>query len=278
MHHSAGTLITKANGERELFHPEKLHGSLVNSGAPTDVAERITAEIASGIREGDRTTDIYRKAFERLRKIERPVAARYSVKRALLELGPSGYPFEDFLGELYHRRGYQTSNRRLIPGRCVEHELDLVARKDDERIAAEVKFHNNSGIKSDIKVALYVQARFDDIKAGAALESDHDFTSRMLITNTKFTEQAVAYAECVGLDLLSWDYPKSNNLRELIEATGVHPLSCLTTLSRAHKHYLMERGVVLCRQLHDHPEELAELGLSGERLDALLREVEHLCR
>ncbi len=278
MHANGGPLITKANGERELFHPEKLYGSLVNSGARADIAERITGEIASELTEGDRTTDIYKKAFRQLRKLERPAAARYSVKRALLELGPSGYPFEDFLGELYRRRGYTTSNRRIIPGRCVEHELDLLASRDDVRLAAEAKFHNNSGIKSDIKVALYVQARFDDIKAGAAYQSDHDFTDRMLITNTKFTEQAVIFAECVGLTLLSWDYPKEDNLRQLIEKTGVHPLPCLTTLSRAHKQYLMERGVVLCRQLHEHPDELDELGLSGDRRDALFREVNHLCQ
>jgi len=271
-------LITKANGEREPFRADKLYDSLVNSGAPNDLADRIVREVADSIQDGDRTQVIYRKAFAKLRREERPLAARYSVKRALLDLGPSGYPFEDFLGEIYRVRGYQTSNRRVVQGRCVEHELDLIASKDNERIGAEVKFHNNHGIKSDIKVALYVHARFEDIKAGAAVDSEHDYTSRMVITNTKFSHQARDYAACVGLELLAWDYPKHNNLRTLIEETGVHPLSCLTTLTKAQKRHLMDSGVVLCRQVHNNVRELEDLGVTGRKMDALFSEVEHLCQ
>lgn len=276
MHASSATIVTKANGEREAFRADKLYTSLVRSGAPKDIADRLTRTIADNLKDGDRTQDIYRRAFSELRKIERPVAARYSVKRALLELGPSGYPFEDFLGEIYRIRGYQTSNRRLIPGRCVEHELDLIAMKGKERLAAEVKYHNNGGLKSDIKVALYVQARFEDIKAAAAHDGDHDFTTRMLITNTKFTEQAETYAECVGLNLLSWDYPEQGNLRELIEETGVHPISCVTTISGAQKRRLMEQGIVLTRQLYEQIPVLKALGMSDRMVDTLFDEVEHL--
>jgi hypothetical protein len=264
------------NGEREPFHAEKLYTSLSRSGAPKDVAERITSEIADELHEGDRTQEIYRKAFSRLRKLERPVAARYSVKRALLDLGPSGYPFEDFLAEMYRALGYQPSNRRMIPGRCVEHEMDLVATRGDERLAAEVKFHNNSGLKSDVKVALYVHARFEDIQAGAHPNGDHDFNTRMLITNTKFTEQAHAFAECVGLKLLSWDYPRKGNLRELIEEARVHPVSCITTLSGAHKRRLMEQGIVLCKQLKEHVPEITALGISDHTIDALFKEIDNL--
>lgn len=276
MHASSATIITKANGEREPFHPNKLYTSLVRSGAPVDIADRLTRTIADQLKDGDRTQAIYRKAFSELRKLERPVAARYSVKRALLELGPSGYPFEDFLAELYRARGYHTSNRRLIPGRCVEHEIDLIATRESERMAAEVKFHNNGGLKSDIKVTLYVQARFEDIKAAAAFNGDHDYTTRMVITNTKFTEQAELYAECVGLTLLSWDYPAQGNLRELIEGTGVHPISCITTLSGAQKRRLMDQGIVLCKQLEGREATLRELGLSDHMLRTLFDEVSHL--
>jgi len=277
MQSSGAPLVTKMNGEREPFHAEKLYTSLVRSGAPKDIAERITREIADELHEGDRTQDIYRKAFARLRKLERPVAARYSVKRALLDLGPSGYPFEDFLAEIFRARGYQPSNRRVVQGRCVEHEIDLIATRGDERLAAEVKFHNNSGLKSDIKVALYVHARFEDIKAGALPESDHDFNTKMLITNTKFTGQAHIYGECVGLQMLSWDYPHKGNLRELIEETRVHPVSCITTLSGAHKRRLMDQGIVLCKQLKEHVPELSALGVSDATIDTLFKEVDHLC-
>jgi hypothetical protein len=159
----------------------------------------------------------------------------------------------------------------------VSHELDLIAVRDDERLGAEVKFHNNSGLKSDIKVALYVHSRFEDIASGARPESAHDFTTRMVITNTKFTEQAELYGACIGLTLLSWDYPEKGNLRELIEETRVHPVSCITTLTGVHKKRLMEKGVVLCRQIREHVSDLEELGLSSKGIDRVLVESDSLC-
>jgi hypothetical protein len=270
-------VVVKANGERELFFPEKLYNSLVRSGAERTVADRITAQIADGLQDGDRTRDIYNRAFTELRRIERPMAARYSVKHALLELGPSGYPFEDYLAEIFRVQGYLTTTRVVVQGRCVTHELDLLAVRDDEHLAAEVKFHNNSGLKSDIKVALYVQARFEDIIAGTHGDIGHALTTRMVITNTKFSEQAELYAACVGLSLLSWDYPEKGNLRELIEETRIHPVSCITTLSVAHKKRLMERGVVLCRQVRERVGELETLGLSPRAIDRVLVETDSLC-
>lgn len=274
---SSETTITKANGERELFDPQKLYQSLVNSGARDDVAETVTTTVADSLEEGDKTKDIYKKAFRMLKRVERPVAARYSVKRALLELGPSGYPFETFLGEIYKNLGYTTNTRVLVRGRCVEHELDVVATKGDERIGAEAKFHNKPGTKSDLKVALYVHARFEDIAAQSGHKSATDYTDRLLITNTKFTKQVEIYAACVGLQLISWDYPASGNLQELIERTGVHPVSCLTSISKAQKRLLMEEGVVLCRQVKHNPKKVAALGLSETATGKLYSEIDGLC-
>lgn len=270
--------ITKADGERELFEPRKLHDSLVRSGASKQNAGVITDRVQSTIREGDKTKDIYTRAFAALRRIERPVAARYSVKRALLELGPSGYPFEDFLAEIYKALGYTTRTRVMVKGKCVEHELDLELKRNDERVGIEAKFHNSHATKSDLKVALYVQSRYEDIAAAAKSKSSSDYTGRMLITNTKFTTQAQAYAACAGLKLVSWDYPAQGNLRQLIEDTRLHPVSCLTTLSRAHKRRLMEQGIVLCRQLKDNLNELAPLGISEHVADRVRREIEDLCK
>ena len=276
MPNNTAVLITKANGEREPFYAEKLFQSLVRSGADKDLAHQITGRIASSIHDGDRTQDIYTRAFSELRRIERPMAARYSVKRALLALGPSGYPFEDFMAEIYRLLGYLAETRIVVAGKCVEHELDFVAVRNEERLAAEAKYHNNAGLKSDLKVALYVQARFEDIAARHDTDGEA-YTTRMLVTNTKFTQQAELYAACVGLSLISWNYPSEGNLRELIEQTRVHPLSCLTSLSRAHKRQLMERGLVLCRHIQEHPAELETLGLSNRVIDKVLGETEHLC-
>ncbi len=274
MHANASPFITKADGVQEVFSPEKLFQSLLRSGASPDIAEKVTTFIANNLKDGDRTRDIYARAFAQLRRQERAVAARYSIKRALLELGPSGYPFEDFVAEIYKARGYTTQTRVLLEGRCVSHELDMLAKRGEEHIIAEVKYHNNAELRSDIKVALYVRARFDDLFA-TELEHKHN-TVGMIITNTKFTEQAETYARCAGVTLLSWDYPEHGNLREYIEETGVRPLSCLTTLSKAHKHALMEQGIVLTEQVRAREEALVALGLSSSKLQAVFEEVDAL--
>jgi Holliday junction resolvase-like predicted endonuclease len=268
--------IVKANGGTELFSPEKLYRSLVQSGASEEDADTVTSHVRDSLSGTESTQDIYARAFMQLRTMARPVAARYSVKRALLELGPSGYPFEDFLAQLYRARGYETHTRSIHSGACTTHEIDLVAQTEREYILAEVKFHNSAGTKSDTKVALYVQARFDDIRK-LNRERVEEIQRYMLITNTKCTTQAREYAQCVGLELLTWEYPEHANLRILIEQAGVHPISCLTTLSRTQKLQLMQKGVVLCKQLHDDPSLLEQFSIPPRGISAIQQEIQELC-
>lgn len=273
---SSSHTIVKANGVPEAFSAEKLYRSLLQSGASAEDADRITARIRDTLKDNESTQDIYARAFMQLRDMARPVAARYSIKRALLELGPSGYPFEDFLAELYRARGYETTTRSIHTGACTTHEIDLVAQTANEYLLAEVKFHNSAGTKSDTKVALYVQARFDDMRASDSVRTESR-QRYMLITNTKCTSQAHEYAACVGLELLTWEYPEQANLRILIEQSRVHPISCLTTLSRTQKLQLMQRGVVLCKQLHDTPALLESFSFPPRAMRAIEQEIQELC-
>ncbi len=270
-------LIRKADGDTEPFNAEKLHFSLTRTGADRDLIEHVTKEIASGVRDGDRTFDIYRKAFRLLRRSEQHAAARYSLKRAVLDLGPSGYPFEDFVAEILRRKGYAAQTRLIGRGACTTHELDVVAEKDGRRLAAEVKFHNNVGLKSDIKVALYVKARFDDLAAGPDKDGAALFHDRYIITNTKFSSQAESYGACAGLTLVSWSKPNMGNLQDLIEETRVHPLTCLTSLSTAQKRALLAKQIVLCQNIRKDPSVLESLGLSPRLTERVLGETQALC-
>ena len=277
MQSDENVIIVKANGVKEPFEPKKLYRSLTRSGANTEVADAITTAIAQSLRGGETTKAIYARAFAQLRNTARPSAARYSLKRALFDLGPSGYAFEDFLAELYQARGYTTQTRHTLRGTCATHELDLCATNGTEYLAAEAKFHNSAGTKSDLKVALYVQARFEDLASSPLCEEQQALTDRYLITNTKFTSEAELYAGCVGLSLVSWDYPQASNLRIMIEEAGVHPLSCLTTLSTAQKRALMADGLVLCRHLCEHTAALRALGLTNDDIERVLAEAREVC-
>ncbi len=267
------TTIVKADGTSEEFDPTKLEHSLRRAGASDDLIKSILDRILVDIGEEESTSSIYTKAFEYLKEGEHVPAARYAMRRALLELGPTGFPFEDFMGEIYRALGYTVRVGTIIEGRCVEHEVDLIAEKGNECVAAELKFHNQAGFKTDTKVALYVHARFLDLQKS----SDCKVTKPLLITNTKFTSGAIDYASCVGLDLISWSYPEKGNLQDLIQETKVYPITVLTTLNQEEKKMLMEASMPLCSAIAQDPDVMLRAGIHKNRIDAAIAESRALC-
>ncbi|OGZ07866.1 MAG: ATPase, partial [Candidatus Lloydbacteria bacterium RIFCSPHIGHO2_02_FULL_50_11] len=222
--------------------------------------------------------EIYAHAFSFLKRYDRPSAAQYSLRRAIAQLGPSGFPFERFVAKILNARGYHTKVGQIVRGFCIAHEVDVTAEKNDERILVEAKFHNSPEIRSDVKVALYVSARFADIEKRLAEEEPGErFTHAWLITNTHFTSQAIQYGSCSGLSLTGWNYPKGNTLQDIVQETQTHPITCLTTLTPAHKSQLLNEGVVLCQDILKDPAPLARIGINKTRIASVLKEGEQVC-
>lgn len=271
-------LVTKADGTTEPFVEDKLRRSLRRSGAQPSEVQEVVQNIEALLYDGIKTQEIYSKAFEYLRKIERPSAARYSLRRALFGLGPTGFPFEDFLARLFATEGYQTSTRLTIQGHCVQHEIDVAAYNDTHSFVAEAKFHARPGVKSDLQVAMYSQARRLDLAGKRSCAADRcGIDGFMIVTNTKFTSTAEHYAECVGLELLSWDYPKHNNLHDRIQRSGLYPISVLDSLSLAQRRALIERGAIVCRDIVEKPHLLRHAHLSTKKTEAVISEARQLC-
>lgn len=217
--------IIKADGTREPFDAHKLGVSLTKAGASPEAREKIVRHIAGEVREGMGTGDIYRHAFELLHKFEEPVVKRYSLKRAMAALGPTGFPFEHFIADIFKAQGFETQTDQVVQGHCTNHEMDVVAWNKEKLIMAEAKFHHQLGLKSDVKVALYIKARFDDLyseKFSYGGEA-RALTEGLLITNTNFTEKAIEYSACAGVRLIGWNYPATGNLHDLIIEGGVYP-------------------------------------------------------
>jgi hypothetical protein len=270
--------IIKADGSSEIFDPERLRVSLERSGAGAHAATRIANAITSTVTPGASSKEIYTRAFALLRKEARPVAARYALRRALLELGPTGHPFEDFMSHLYRKEGWQVETRKIIQGKCVPHEVDFYASHPEQNIflAAELKYHNDPGYKTDLKVALYVKSRFDDIFACDPTVRACPIDRGLLVTNTKFTSEAIVYAECAGVELLGWGYPADNNLFMRMSRASVYPITTLTGLSHAEKRLLIEQGVIAVDDIVRDRRMLDVLHLSSERVGELLAEAEGL--
>ncbi|MFA6269839.1 MAG: restriction endonuclease [Candidatus Paceibacterota bacterium] len=267
--------IIKATGEKEEFNPQKLRESLARAGASIESSEKVISQIEDELKEGDTTKDIYRRAFMLLGKEEIPAAARYSLRRAVMELGPTGFPFEQFVAEIFRAKGFETTTDFIAQGECAEHEVDIVAWNTEKLIMVEAKFHNELGIKSDLKVALYVKARWDDL-----INSIFDFGKERkldegwLVTNTKFSESAINYAKCRNMKLVGWNYPEQGNLQDLIEAAHLHPITCLNSSTPSDERLLMQAGIVLCRQARENPDILKQAGLSDEKIADMLAEID----
>ena len=270
--------VVKADGNAEPFHIEKLERSLRRAGATKSEIHNITQKIEKTIHDGIHTQQIYRHAFELLRESETPVQARYSLRRALFGLGPTGFPFEDFLARLFETEGYTTKTRVHLQGKCAEHELDVAAYNPDHSFVVEAKFHSRPGIKSDLQIALYCYARMLDLQNTAICQEDIcTIKELVVVTNTKFTSAAEDYGACVGLGLLSWDYPHHNNLHDRIQKSGLYPITVLQSLAQSQKRALIDRGLIVCSDIVDRPHLLRHAHVSTKKMERILAEAKALC-
>jgi hypothetical protein len=267
--------VTKENRKKELFNEIKLTNSLIGAGAKKEVAEAITREVKGQIFDGITTKEIYDKALEIAHSAEKRIAARYSLRRAIADLGPTGFPFEKFVAEIFKAKGYETLTDQIMHGACTEHEVDVVAYNEKELIVAEVKFHNEIGIKSDLKVALYVKARHDDLKEVKhnVAGKERSYTDGWLVTNTKFTQSAVEYAMCENLKLVGWNYPVRDNLENLITQNFLYPITCLVSLNTNQKQQLISKEIILVKQIKNDQSTLQELNMSTDEIQKVIDEI-----
>ncbi|MEX0930360.1 MAG: ATP cone domain-containing protein [Candidatus Paceibacterota bacterium] len=270
--------IVKANGEREPFVALKLENSLLRSGADPELAEEVLDHILEELSDGMTTGEIYKHAFEVLARKKKSVASRYSLRNAVIELGPTGFPFEKFVARIFEEKGFRTQTDVLMQGKCGEHEVDVIAHTDDKLIMMEAKFHNEHGTSSSIKTALYVKARFDDL-AGQRVPGAGDKTidEGWLVTNTKFTSSALKYGGCAGLTMIGWNYPSTGNLQDLIEESKLHPITCLASLSEGAKRILLQNDAVLCRMIKDDEAPLRAAGLTNDEIREVREEAQQVC-
>ncbi len=274
-----GPLVTKSDGSKEPFDARKLRDSLVSARASLEVADEIVASITQGIRANDSTARIYQAAHKMLASRERPVASRYGMRRSLLDLGPTGFPFEKFIGELYRAEGFDVAVGEMMYGSCVSHEVDVVAWNDTDLITLEAKFHNDLSYKTDTKVVLYVKARVEDLQTHPhkIAGKSRSVTRGAIATNTKFTDTAETYAACVGIELLSWETPRGDNLYDRMSRHGVFPVSSLTSLKAHEKRQIAEAGIVDTKTLAADRKTLGQvLKHESARVADTLAEIEEI--
>lgn len=271
--------VLKYSGELEAFDVNKLISSLRRSKADESLVQDIARSIQDKIEDGMTTKKIYQMAFRMLKGKARVSASRYKLKKAIMELGPTGFPFEKFVGAILGREGFDTKVGVIVQGNCVQHEVDVIAQKENKHYMIECKYHSDQGRFCDVKIPLYIHSRFLDVEKQWEQQQGHETKLHQggVYTNTRFTTDAIQYGTCVGLLLTSWDYPKGNGLKERIDRSGLHPLTSLTTLTKAEKSKLLEKGIVLCKEINENPSLLEQIGLAKQRQKGILEDSEKLC-
>ncbi|MBI6119803.1 restriction endonuclease [Salegentibacter maritimus] len=270
--------VIKASGEKVQFSIDRVAESLKRSGANNKLINSTLESLKKELYDGITTKEIYTRAFSLLKKGNNTSASKYKLKTAIYELGPTGFPFEKFIAALLNHSGYKTETGKIYQGKCVTHEIDVEAKSDTKLILIECKFHN-AGKNSDVKIPLYIDSRIRDIK-NFRKNNNHklELEEAWVVTNTRFTADAIQYGKCSNLKLLSWDYPKGQGLKDRIDRLGLYPITVSTLLSEREKNFLLSRDIVLCQDLINDKFYLDQLEVHNPRKKRILKEMEELCK
>jgi hypothetical protein len=271
--------IKKASGVVEDFDSSKLLNSLIRSGADRDKAEEIISKVLPDVTPYSSTRKIYRLAHKYLRQFNRSSVLRYSLKKAMMRLGPTGYPFEKYIGELLVQYGYEVEVGVVLEGKCVKHEVDVFARRGKDILLIECKFRNSAESSPDVKIAMYVHSRFRDLRAAMKSIYPGRHMAGWLVTNTRFTTDAIQYARCSGLTLKSWRYPEKGSLEQMIEERKLYPVTVMSGLTGAHLRKLFEHNIILMKDLAkmELPEIKRLLSITEKRAANLKEAADKLC-
>ncbi len=275
-------VIIKSNGQKELFDPKKLIRSLQNSGADQEEVDQTVKYVLTKLKPSMSTGDIYALAYRTLNSYKKrnPNAIKYSLKRSVMELGPTGFPFEKFVARIFNQLGYECKTGITIQGHCIEHEIDIFAYNTEEVICMEAKFHNEPHLKSDAKVALYVKARFDDlIGQKIKIGDDHRAITRgILVTNTGFTDTVSQYVSCLGaFEIMSWNGHEEKSILRYIEKYNLYPIGVIPELSKKEIESLVELDILLCTDLKNNQHAMDKIGIKKSKQQLILETIESIC-
>ncbi len=272
--------ITKASGKKEKFSEKKIHNSLERVGLKERDIVEVIENIKRRIHPGISSKKILEMVLDLVKDKDPVIAAKYNLKSAIMNLGPSGYPFEKYFAGVLEEYGYKTRVGEVIKGYCADQEVDIIAVKNNKHLMVECKYHNTSGARSDLKVALYTYARFLDVKEVWEKKKDRveRFHQAVLATNTKYTSSAIKFAKCRGIKMIGWRYPARQNLENLIENKNLYPITILLSLNRHSRNKLLKNGIVFARDLIniDIEKMSGETGISSSELNILNKEAKSI--
>ncbi len=270
--------ITKIGGEKEEFSPAKLCSSIRKAGAPKDIADNVCKIVEQKVNPNDSTTSIFRRALKYLVSNDmHNVAARYSLRRSIEALGPAGFIFEQYFETVLQAYGFQTRRDVVLKGKCVSHEIDIIAAVGTKRFLVEAKYHNDPNLKTHVDVVMYADARLIDIVKNESAKNQKKYEYAMwVVTNTKFTDTAIQYAKCRGIRLTGWNYPKGESMEDIISDKKMYPVTILPSLPIVILPLLAKKNIILAQDLltYSASDMIREFEIEKDAAEKLVKETQ----
>jgi len=199
--------VTKYDGTRQAYDQRKVLNSILRAGVRRNEVTKILAQVESQLYNNIPTAKLYQiVAAEIEKQASLAHSDFYRLREALAKIGPTD--FEKFVKRILDQSRYSCQWNQIVSGFCIEHQLDVVAKGQDNRFyMVEVKHHRNFHRESGLGTVAELWARFDDLDKGfQAGRNQYHFAAAWLVTNTKFSEHAKKYARCKGLRLTGWRF------------------------------------------------------------------------
>lgn len=272
--------VTKVDGRRQTFDKSKVYRTCIRMHATHDQARHVTEKIESKVYNGITTKKILNMIFAYMKNYKPEFRYKIDLREAISMLRPKP-DFETFVALLLKSQGYEIEQNLIVPGTCVEHEIDVIAKKGDEIVYVEVKHHLNPHTYTGLEVFLQANSTFQDLTDGYRIGINKiNFNKVFVVCNTKISEHAKRYAECKGIKYMGWKYPVDAGLEEMIEQMQLYPVTILKDLDHKTKIKLGDAGIVSLKQLleYDINELKRKTEISKNKLESFIKKAKEILK
>jgi len=160
--------------------------------------------------------------------------------------------FELYIQALLANSGYVVEPNLILRGKCGEHEVDAIARKDGVTYFVEIKHHCSYHALTGLDESRIAQAILEDANDGYMLGVSNLKVDRaMIVTNTRYSDHAIQYGSCKNILQIGWSSPHTLGIRDMVENSTLYPLTCLRGIKYETRMRLVKSGIVLVKQLLD---------------------------
>jgi HJR/Mrr/RecB family endonuclease len=267
--------VIKADGRREKFSMNKIIRTCMRAGMPKKDAFKIAKKIKSEIKNNTTTRVIYHLILDELEKRKIPSSFIYRLRDSIAELGP--IEFELYTKKILEAHGYRCEWNKIIPGKCIEHQIDVIAKKE-KLFLVECKRHFNPHRFTGLGVVLQLQATLEDLLDGfEEKKNKYRFDQAWLVINTKFSEHAKQYAGKKNIRLTGWRSNTEFSLERMIEKKKIYPITILNIDFSLQKKFLSRHIITIDDLLGKSKKYLSDkFNVHRRTIDDLIRQSKEL--